>query len=58
MARPLRVQYHGAVYQITCRGNAREDIYKDRKAFIEILTESQKICSIIIYNYALMSKNH
>ncbi|HDH04314.1 MAG TPA: transposase [Nitrospirae bacterium] len=58
MARPLRIQYPGAVYHITCRGNARADIYKDGKAFIEIPIESQKICSIIIYSYALMSKNH
>jgi REP element-mobilizing transposase RayT len=46
MARPLRIHYPGAVYHITCRGNARQDIYKDnkdRKAFLEILTESQKI---------------
>ncbi len=54
MARPLRIQYPGAVYHITCRGNARADIYKDnkdRKAFLELLRESQKIYSIIIYSY-------
>ena len=51
MVRPLRIQYPGAVYHITCRGNARQDIYKDnkdRKAFLEILTDSQKIYSIKI----------
>ena len=26
MARPLRVEYPGAVYHITSRGNARQDI--------------------------------
>ncbi len=61
MARPLRIQYPGAVYHITCRGNARQDIYKDdkdRRAFLEILTESQKIYSIKIYSYVLMSNHY
>ncbi len=61
MARPLRIQYPGAVYHITCRGNARQNIYKDnkdRKAFLEILTDSQKICSIKIYSYVLMSNHY
>jgi REP element-mobilizing transposase RayT len=60
MARPLRIQYPGAVYHITCRGNARQNIYKDnedRKRFLELLTESQKIYSIKIYSYVLMD-NH
>ncbi len=61
MARPLRIQYPGAVYHITCRGNARQDIYKDkkdRKAFLEILTNSQKIYSITIYSYVLMNNHY
>jgi REP element-mobilizing transposase RayT len=61
MARPLRIHYPGAVYHITCRGNARQDIYKDnkdRKAFLEILTESQKIYSIKIYSYVLMNNHY
>ena len=29
MARPLRIQYEGAVYHVTCRGNERKDIFKD-----------------------------
>ena len=61
MARPLRIQFPGAVYHITCRGNARQDIYKDnkdRKTFLEILTESQKIYGIKIYSYVLMSNHY
>jgi REP element-mobilizing transposase RayT len=60
MARPLRIQYPGAVYHITCRGNERKDIFKDdvdRKTFLKILSESGKIYSIKIYAYVLMS-NH
>ena len=29
MARPLRLEYRGALYHITSRGNARQDIYLD-----------------------------
>jgi len=29
MARPLRIQYPGAVYHVTCRGNERRDIFRD-----------------------------
>ncbi|HDL20731.1 MAG TPA: hypothetical protein ENH30_05575 [Nitrospirae bacterium] len=61
MARPLRIQYPGAVYHITCRGNARANIYKDnkdRKTFLELLRESQKIYGIKIYSYVLMSNHY
>jgi putative transposase len=40
MARPLRIQYDGAVYHVTSRGNARKAIFKDDKdleLFLEIL---------------------
>ncbi|SFJ07968.1 hypothetical protein [Nitrosomonas sp. Nm34] len=29
MARPLRIEFAGALYHVTERGNAREDIYHD-----------------------------
>ncbi len=29
MARPLRIEFPGAVYHVTSRGNRREDIYTD-----------------------------
>jgi hypothetical protein len=38
--RSLRIQYDGAVYHITSRGNARKPIYKkdeDRRIFLEVL---------------------
>ena len=31
MARPLRIEYEGAVYHITSRGNERKPIFKDEK---------------------------
>lgn len=60
MARPLRIQYPGAVYHITCRGNERKDIFKDdvdRKTFKKLLAVSGKIYNVKIYSYVLMS-NH
>jgi REP element-mobilizing transposase RayT len=29
MARPLRIEFAGALYHVTARGNARADIYND-----------------------------
>lgn len=60
MARPLRIQYPGAVYHITCRGNERREIFrddKDRKSFLGILKKSVEIYSIRLYAYVLM-ENH
>lgn len=40
MARPLRIEYEGAVYHITSRGNARQDIFldeRDRLSFVTVL---------------------
>jgi REP element-mobilizing transposase RayT len=40
MARPLRVEYAGAVYHVTCRGNAREKVFlvdPDRELFLDVL---------------------
>lgn len=60
MARPLRIQYPGAVYHITCRGNERKEIFKDdsdRETFLKILTQSAKTYNIKIFSYILM-ENH
>jgi putative transposase len=60
MARPLRIEYPGAVYHITCRGNEKKPIFRDsqdRKAFLEILDQSQKIFSVHLFAYVLMD-NH
>ena len=60
MARPLRIQYPGAWYHITCRGNERGRIYRDdrdRKKFLELLGESVRGFSVEVHCYVLMS-NH
>ncbi|MBI5591159.1 MAG: transposase [Deltaproteobacteria bacterium] len=60
MARALRIQYPGAYYHVTCRGNERRDIYQDRedkKIFKSKLKVSQEIYSVEVLGYVLMS-NH
>ena len=60
MSRALRIQYPGAVYHVTCRGNERRDIFRDdedRKSFLEILAGSRTIYSVRLYAWVLM-ENH
>jgi len=60
MARPLRIQYEGALYHVNCRGIEKKDIYrsdKDRKTFLKILEESVNAYQVIIHCYVLMA-NH
>ena len=43
MARPLRIEYEGAVYHVTTRGNSGSDIFlddADREHFLEILAST------------------
>lgn len=45
MARPLRIEFPGAVYHVTSRGNARTDIFEDdndRHLFLSILGQTVK----------------
>ncbi len=43
MARSLRLEFAGALYHVTSRGNRRENIYEsdaDREQFIELLGDT------------------
>lgn len=60
MARPLRIQFPGAVYHVTNRGNERKNIFQDdadRNAFLKILSESIDTYGIILHSFVLMN-NH
>jgi len=37
MTRPLRIEFAGAVYRLTSRGNARQVIFLDEKDFADFL---------------------
>jgi len=43
MARPLRIEFPGALYHITSRGDGREDIYlddSDMQGFLFVLAQA------------------
>jgi putative transposase len=45
MARPMRIEFPGAVYHVTSRGNAREPIFiddSDREDFLAILGSKEQ----------------
>jgi len=49
MARPLRIEYEGAVYHVTSRGKAGEPIFRDDEDRENILATIKKV--IARYNY-------
>jgi len=60
MARPLRIQYPGAYYHITCRGIERRDVFMnddDRVRFLTLLEGSLKTYQVVLHAYVMMS-NH
>ena len=60
MARPLRIQFEGAVYHVTSRGNAGNPIFisdDDRVLFFKILGETVERFGWICHAYCLMP-NH
>ena len=60
MARPLRIQYPNAVYHVTCRGNARQDIFRDdadRRRFLLTLVQYLQVYNVKLHAYVFMS-NH
>lgn len=60
MARPLRVQYEGALYHVIVRGDDRKAIFQDdddRTRFLAILRESLETYQAELHAYVLMS-NH
>jgi len=60
MARPLRIEFPGAVYHITSRGNERKAIFKDdqdRKMFLDTLKDVTHRYNWFCHAYCLM-ENH
>lgn len=60
MTRPLRIEYEGAWYHISCRGNERKVLFvdhKDRKQLLTILAQSLALYWVELHAYVLMS-NH
>jgi len=61
MSRPLRLEYAGALYHITSRGDRREAIYEDdndRSAFISVLEGVCDTYNWVCHAYCLMSNHY
>ncbi len=61
MARPLRLQFAGALYHLTSRGDRREDIYEnddDRKNFLSILESICEVHNWVCHTYCLMDNHY
>lgn len=61
MSRPLRIEYPGAVYHITSRGNALENIYcddQDRDNFLSVLGSVVKKYNWLCHTYCLMDNHY
>ncbi|NOQ52717.1 MAG: addiction module toxin RelE [Desulfuromonadaceae bacterium] len=61
MTRPLRIEFAGAVYHITSRGNAREDIFdddSDRGMFLKTLGQAVERYNWLCHAYCLMDNHY
>jgi len=61
MGRPLRIEYPGAFYHITARGNEQRDIYKsraDRDRFLGYLESASERYGAVIHVWCLMSNHY
>ncbi len=61
MARQLRIEYEGAFYHITSRGNQRSQIFldkKDRLHFIDILKRTKDRYGYLLHAYVLMDNHY
>ncbi len=61
MARPIRVEFEGAAYHITSRGNDRRTIYRDdrdRETFLKTLGECAERFGLVVQAYCLMPNHY
>jgi REP element-mobilizing transposase RayT len=61
MARPLRIEYAGAVYHVMARGNQGQPIFRDdqdRRRFLETLEEACRKTGWRVHAYVLMGNHY
>jgi len=61
MTRPLRIEYPGAVYHITSRGNEKKAVFKDdrdRENFLNTLQHTNKRYNWLCHAYCLMTNHY
>ncbi len=61
MARPLRIEFPGAFYHVTSRGNERKAVFgnsKDREKFLSYLESAHDRYGALIHVYCLMGNHY
>ncbi len=61
MARPLRLEFPGALYHVTARGDRQEPIFEndtDRALFLELLGKEVRQQGWWLYAYCLMGNHY
>jgi REP element-mobilizing transposase RayT len=61
VARPLRIEFAGALYHLTGRGNARQAVFLDQKdyaKFVQLLADSIERYDVSLHAYVLMGNHY
>ena len=61
MARPLRLEFSGALYHVTSRGDRREDIYLDDEDRLDWLEVLSRVCgrfNWVVHAYCQMNNHY
>ena len=61
MTRPVRIEFAGALYHVTSRGDRRESIYEDdadRELFLDTVGEVIRRFNWVCHAYCLMSNHY
>lgn len=61
MARPLRIEFPGAFYHVTSRGNERKAVFRsrrDREQFLSYLESATERYGAVIHAYCLMDNHY
>src|SRR5512142_907392 len=61
MARPLRLEFAGALYHVTSRGDGQEDVFtsdNDRAVFLDVLGQVCERFNWTVHAYCLMGNHY
>ena len=61
MTRPLRIEFAGALYHVTSRGNARQAIYLDdgdREIYLEVLADVCERHNWVVHAFCQMTNHY
>ena len=61
MSRPLRIEFPGAIYHVTSRGDRREPIFlddEDRRALLEVVAQAMQRFDAQALAYCLMGNHY